>query len=502
MTATLSTEAAVDILSREIRSPEELTALTREGWKTCGVLDAVRVLSPVTDGKPTERPTHLRAMANFFRRAEAAAHGDGPPVLALVSAPPQIGKTKLGQHALARWLARHPTDNLAYLAYGDQLARTKSKEVRTLARAAGVELMDDTTAADLWRTTAGGGLLARSLEGGITGHSGLAMVWIDDPYKGRAQVESTKERQNVLDGIRSNVFSRLSPRASLLISHTRWHADDLIGVLSRDPLLKDRFEVVRLAACEPDGTPIITLGGRDRAFYEQQRALSEYDWHSLYMGEPRPREGRLFRSAESMTYAHRPNEMQIAIGVDFAYSSKTSADYSVAVVLGRTDHRRYVLDVVRRQCSATEFAAELRALRLRYPAAGMHAYIGGTELGVVDLLRTQGIALSAKQDRRDKHSRAISCAEAWSRGDVLMPEQAPWLSEFVGEVADFSGKGDAHDDQVDALVAAFDALGIGQSAQVAHRPLALAKPWEVRRGEGAAEQSGGVTPMTIRKRWE
>ena len=338
------------ILKREVKTEAEADALIRAAWTAnkadgtpkIGVLDSVPILTPAY-----ERPDHLREMAAIFRQAELAAHGEGPPILALFSSGPQIGKTETGQHAYARWLARHPEDFLAFLAYGQDLASEKSKGVRIKARAAGVEISKETSAADLWRTTAGGGLLARGLEAGITGQSGLAMAWVDDPYKGRSQVESAKERATILAGIKSNVFSRLGPRTSFLLSHTRWHTDDAIGVIEKDPKLNHRFTIVNIACCEEDGTPIITLGGRDRRFYEQQRALSEHDWWSLYMGRPRPREGKLFKGAH--TYAEAPGEMRLAIGLDFAYSKRTSADWSCAVVMGRAGNRRYILKVVRKR---------------------------------------------------------------------------------------------------------------------------------------------------------
>jgi hypothetical protein len=41
---------------------------------------------------------------------------------------------------------------------------------------------------------------------------------------------------------------------------------------------------------------------------------------------------------------------------------------------------------------------------------------------------------------------------------VLLPKQAPWLNSFVSEVCGFTGVKDRHDDQVDALAAAFDCI--------------------------------------------
>jgi predicted phage terminase large subunit-like protein len=469
------------LLKREVKTEAEADALIRAAWTATkadgspkiGVLDSVPILTP-----GYERPEHLKEMAAIFKQAELAAHGEAPPILALFSSGPQIGKTETGQHAYARWLARHPEDFLAFLAYGQDLASEKSKGIRAKAKAAGVEISKETSASDLWRTAQGGGLLARGLEAGITGQSGIKMAWVDDPYKGRSQVESAKERATILSGIKSNVFSRLGPRTSFLLSHTRWHTDDAIGVIEKDPKLAHRFTIVNVACCEEDGTPIITLGGRDRRFYEQQRALSEHDWWSLYMGRPRPREGKLFKGAHPWK-GDFPQMDRMAIGVDFAYSKRTSADWSCAVVMGRAGNRRFIMDVVRKQCTASEFAADLNALRIRYPYAPMTAYIGGTELGVVDLLRAKGVHVNHKPATVDKLSRAIPCSDTWNRGEILVPEDGEkhaWLAPFVGEVADFSGINDDHDDQPDAMVAAHDWLGIGEPLGAIPQPGPKASP--------------------------
>lgn len=52
--------------------------------------------------------------------------------------------------------------------------------------------------------------------------------------------------------------------------------------------------------------------------------------------------------------------------------------------------------------------------------------------------------------------RAQAASAAWNAGRVFVPDGAPWADAFVGELLDFSGINDAHDDQLDAFVAAFD----------------------------------------------
>ena len=66
---------------------------------------------------------------------------------------------------------------------------------------------------------------------------------------------------------------------------------------------------------------------------------------------------------------------------------------------------------------------------------------------------------------------------------VLVPRSAPWVDAFVSEICGFTGVNDAHDDQVDALAAAYDALTIQGSS------MGL---MEYYRQQTAAKAAGGV----------
>lgn len=440
-------------------------AALRLALRDVPLLDAVPILCP-----GYERPDHLAPLADCYERAFLAAQGLGPPVFALVSAPSQVGKTTLGQVAAAWWLAQRPQDWLSLLMYGQDIASAKSKDVRTMVGELGVDPRDDTTAADRWATAAGGGFLARGLAGGLPGHSGLAILDVDDPYRRRAQAESAAEREAIHADVRASVFTRRHPRTSVIIKHTRYTPDDLIGEMEREH--PEMFEVHRVPAVDDSGAPIVSMGGRTAEFWAQQRELlGEYDWWSLMMGRPRPRGGALFKGVTF--YDALPSSLRVAIGVDFAYSSKSRADFSVAVVLGRGDDGRlYVLRVVRRQCEAREWAAELRSLRADFPGAPMSAYVAGPEHGVVDLMREHGVHIEAKPATEDKHSRAQPTVADWNRGAIVVPRDAPWVDPFTAVVLNFTGVRDRRDDDVDALVSARDGLAVGHDAGSASAPRA------------------------------
>ena len=411
-----------------------------------GLLDFVPRLTP-----RWERPDHLAPVAELFERAER-----GEEVFAVVSAPPRHGKTELLLHAVPWLLARHPEWAVGYSTYAADLARSKSRLARDYALRAGVELRPDSTALHEWRTPAGGGLLAAGVGGPLTGH-GLNLGVIDDPHKNRVEAESKTIRDHVHEWLTSTFLTRLEPGASAILFMARWHEDDLAGRLSRDS--DHKWEVVNLPAVDDAGRPLWGSRWSLERLERRRRLVGAYDWASLYQGQPRPRGGAVFEGV--YFYDAPPREAyRLAIGVDLAYTKKTSADFSVYVVVARCGELFYMLDVVRVQARAPAFAGRLAVVRGVYPWAPCRWYCTGAELGVADLVNDahKKIRLEALATTGDKFVRAQPTAALWNAGRVLLPREAPWLEDFVSELVGFTGLDDDHDDQVDALAAAVDAL--------------------------------------------
>lgn len=405
-------------------------------------------------------PRWLDPLVSVIKRSFLASAGLGPPVFALVSVPPQHGKTLTIQSALAWWIRHRPQDALLYSTYNRDVAREKNREIRDFALLAGAQVRDDSRSLDTWTTTEGGGVRARGLVGGaLTGTSALRWIVVDDPYKGRKEAESAAYRRDVWQSFSANIVSRLHKTTSVLVNHTRWFDLDLIGRLKKEQ--PGKWEVVNLPALNergealwPDGQPIELLK-------DKRERGGEYDWWSLYMGEPRPRDGKLFGG---VAYFHElPSVVRIAIGVDLAYSSKTASDWSVAVVMAECNGQFFVLEVLRKQCELPAFAFELNALARRYPRAPMVSYVANYERRNVDTLLQFGVPLIALPASGDKYTRAQPLAAAWKSGRVALRAGAEWIDEYADVILGFTGVGgdDEQDDDVDATASAFDALGGG-----------------------------------------
>ena len=373
-------------------------------------------------------------------------------MLAVVSAPPRHGKTESELHALAWLLARKPSMQLAFVGYAAAFAEKKSAKARDLARKVGIPISDTSSSKQDWRTGVDdGGMWASSIGGSLTGE-GFHFMAVDDPVKDRAAAESAAQREHTYEWFTDTAFTRLEPMGSCIVTQTRWHEADLGG-----RLIEEGWENVCLPAIDDERRALWP----ERFSLEQLDAireqLGEYGWWSLYQGKPRPRGGALFKDAT--TFTDVPSSMRTVIGIDFAYTAKSRADYSVAVVLGQSGTHYYVLDVIRQQTVATEFAASLRVLKARYPHARMASYVGGTEKAVLDFLKDrESLVVDGMPAKADKFVRAQATAAAWAAGKISVRAAQPWTSQFLEEVCSFSGVGDAHDDQVDALVSGFDAL--------------------------------------------
>ena len=139
----------------------------------------------------------------------------------IVSMPVQHGKTTVACHAIAWWLTREPGLSIVYASNAYAFAQRQSRVIRGLALQAGVELSAEHNTIGEWRTVQGGGLLATSVDGQLTGHRADVLV-VDDPYKNREEAESAEYRDKLTDWRRSVAMTRLPPDGAVMIIASRW----------------------------------------------------------------------------------------------------------------------------------------------------------------------------------------------------------------------------------------------------------------------------------------
>jgi predicted phage terminase large subunit-like protein len=138
---------------------------------------------------------------------------------------------------------------------------------------------------------------------------------------------------------------------------------------------------------------------------------------------------------------------------DTASKDNPYNDWSVCVSALVRSKDIFILDVLRRRMQIPQLrdTAVRLAREHRADVVLVEDHASGTQL--IQLLRTDRPAgvpgPIARRAETDKQSRALLAAATIEAGNVYLPHDAPWLPEFVSELAGFPNS--RFDDQVDAL---------------------------------------------------
>ena len=216
---------------------------------------------------------------------------------------------------------------------------------------------------------------------------------------------------------------------------------------------------------------------------ELETTLGSYGTAGQLQQRPAPRGGGIIKEAWFRYYTALPRLEFRTIHADTAQKTGQENDYSVFQCWGRSVIGEAVLlDQIRGKWEAPELLVHARAFWLKHmnmPGPALRSMmvedkVSGT--GLIQTLRREGVPVLAVQRSNDKLSRGYDAAPFIESGNVLLPIDAPWLSDFLAEASTFPGG--AHDDQLDPM---FDAIKAVQSAPakrpIASTPIPIASPY-------------------------
>lgn len=298
--------------------------------------------------------------------------------------PPQHGKSELSSIKFPLFaLGNRPDVRIIEVCYSGDVATRFGREVRNgfsmpqyKAIFPGVELREDSQAANRFNTTEGGYYLAAGRGGAITSY-GCDIMILDDMFKNREEAESQTIRQKVWDDYVSTINTRLNKNSAIIMLMTRWHDDDLIGRVMALEGCDDEVvdpntgEWRKATADDPDTMPrgkwhvvafpaIATHDGPHRKrgealwavnypvdYLEGLRSLDPDVFECMYQCNPVNEQSSEFQRSWFKYYQDHqcPSNLRIYITVDLAISKKDTADEVVIMVTGITsDLSVYVLD--------------------------------------------------------------------------------------------------------------------------------------------------------------
>lgn len=204
---------------------------------------------------------------------------------------------------------------------------------------------------------------------------------------------------------------------------------------------------------------------------ELESTLGSYGTAGQLQQRPAPRGGGILKEEWYRYWTVLPELEFRNIHVDTAQKTGQENDYSVLQCWGRSTVGQAVLvDQIRGKWEAPELLIHTRAFWLKHKLAHrsplrslmIEDKVSGT--GLIQTLRRESMPVVAVQRNKDKISRAHDAAPFVEAGNVLLPQDAPWLSDFLAESSSFPGG--THDDQLDPM---FDAVKTVQTVRAPAR---------------------------------
>jgi len=400
----------------------------------------------------------------------------------MIFMPPRHTKTEtVTVRYSAHRLEMNPKMNIILGCYNQKIANKFSRKTFRIAKSR-IALAKDRKAVEEWETAIGGGFRAVGVGGGIAGFGG-DLIMIDDPVKNREEAESETYRDKCWEWFNDDLYTRLEPGGAIVLTMTRWHDDDLAGRLLKEMEEGgEKWEVVNLPAIAEANDPLGRREGQalcparydETKLLEIQRKLGSYSFAALYQQRPTPLEGALFKRdwfGADHIIDRAPDGLRWARGYDLAVSTKTAADYTASFRCAFTKTGDLIIDGGFRK--KIEFPEQLRyavkrMVEEKNTRHGVEKALHGEALvqALQRIPAVRGVPLKAIRVDTDKFTRALGWADLAEAGKVYLV-RANWNADFLDEICRFTGKGDKHDDQVDAVSLAVNMLAKRRSRLLA-----------------------------------
>lgn len=381
----------------------------------------------------------------------------------MVNMPPRHGKSELASRRFPAFLLGvKPEIEIVVASYNADKAREFGYEVRDIVRSTeyqalfpGVQLKEDSRAADRWNTDAGGSFRAVGIGTALTGR-GADVLLIDDPIKDDEEADSELRRERIWSWYSSVAYTRLSPGGRIVVIQTRWHEDDLTGrLLTEQAKGGDKWDILELPAISSTGEALWPERYPLEHLERIKRVTLPRHWSALYQQRPAPEEGAYYKRDWFRYYDAKPAHLRIYGASDYAVTDG-GGDFTVHLVCGvDPDDNIYVLDLWRGQTDSAQWITAWLDLARQYKPMMWVEEQGQIIKSIGPFLdkrmREEKVYCRREQvaSAADKPTRSRSMQARTQMGKVYFPSKAPWMAAFTSELLMFpAGK---HDDQVDAF---------------------------------------------------
>lgn len=457
---TLRRKINIELERRSLQG--SLHAYTRAAWAW------IEPGTPFIDG------WHLGAISEHLQ----AAH-DRQIRNLVINMPPRHMKSISVSVAWPTWSwTRNPRTKWVFSSYSASLSIRDSVKSRRLLSSAWYQqfwgnrftMSTDQNQKSRYENDQTGYRIATSVTGMMTGEGGDFIV-VDDPHNVVA-AESALQRMEVLDWWDQAMSTRFNdPKTGVrVLVMQRLHQKDLTGHV----LQEQGWDHLILPAEYEKTNRVTSLGWRDprkedgellwperygpKELGDLKSRLGSYGAAAQLQQRPAPREGGIVKvqwlgSRYRILPLREGPKIEVRRVVqswDTAKKADERNDYSVCTTWFETDTHHYLVDVYRKKLEFPELkrAVTDQAAKWNPQAVLIEDAASGTSL--IQQLRSDTLlpVIAIGTGGLSKEVRLEAVTPTIEAGRVLLPEEAPWVADYVGELTMFPMV--ENDDQTDS----------------------------------------------------
>jgi hypothetical protein len=318
---------------------------------------AQRAFPTIRGGASLELNWHIDAIACALSRVD-----DGSCKRLLITLPPRQLKSFMTSVAWVAWrLGQDPRLSFVCVSYSNELSAKFARDCRTIMQSEWYRrtfprtiISQSRTAAHDFDTSVGGGRLATSVGGTLTGRGGDNIV-LDDVLK-PDEASSETARESVNEWFSSTLASRLNDkkRGAIVAVMQRLHQYDLAGML----LEGDEWKELSLPAIAIEDCQIPLTRGRvhqrregeplhpkrePREVLEQIKgSIGSTAFAAQYQQQPVPAKGNVVKADWLISYSELPQRGRIVQSWDTASKTEERHDWSVCITAHVCGRKAYI----------------------------------------------------------------------------------------------------------------------------------------------------------------
>lgn len=484
--------STLDYLSE--MSPDELLEYIKEEEARKGLLDFIMFTKE--DYEPAWFHEIVCSEIDSFLESETDNR-------LIITISPRRGKSEIvSRRTPAYVLGKNPNTSIIVASYSADLAQRINRDVQRIIDSPKYRILfpETTLSGKNVKTTSlgsyvrtsdlfeivgyKGALRSAGVGGGITG-TGADLAVIDDPFKDWQDAYSPRYRQMIKDWYSSTLYTRLSPKGKVIIIHTRWHEDDLIGWLLKEAEANpeaDQWKVVNLPEIQDEHNNYphpkdqrqhgeVLWSGRYSLEHVNKikNSVGSKVFNALYQQRPTTDGGQIIKAEWIQYFKELPEIDYYIASWDCAFKDTKTSDFVVGTVWAVCGSNKYLVYLVRERMGITETMKQMIIVSKKFDLRYQVIEDKANGPAIIQMLKNKIPALLAFNPEGSKEARANAVAPQFEAGNIWIPSKyveknreqfgtvIAKLDEYVNELTTFPNG--ANDDMVDSTTQALLKIG-------------------------------------------